>query len=61
METFNTHYVNIEKKLGVSPENYATDTNNSQEIIEDIIRKYQTHPSALKVKEEIFPKLKLRY
>ena len=41
METFNTHYINIEKKLGVPPENYATDTNNSQEIIEDIIRKYQ--------------------
>ena len=40
-EMFNTHYINIVEKLsGVPPENYVIDTNNTQEIIEEIIRKY---------------------
>ena len=45
---FNTHYINIvEKTSGVPPENYVIDTNNTQEIIEGIIRKYERHPSIL--------------
>ena len=42
MEIFNTHYINIvEKTLGL------IGTNNTQEIIEGIIRKYERHPSIL--------------
>ena len=49
VEMFNTHYIYIvEKKSGVPPENYVIDTNNTQEMIEEIIRKYQRHPSTLK-------------
>ena len=48
---FNIHYFNIaEKALGVSLENYVTDTNNGQVIIEGVIRKYERHPSILKIK-----------
>ena len=40
VEMFNSHYINIvEKTLGVPTENYVIDTNNTQEIIEGIIRK----------------------
>ena len=47
---FNLHYINIvEKTSGVPPENYVTDTNNTQEIFEGIIRKYERHPSILKI------------
>ena len=47
----NSHYINIvEKTSGVTSENYVLDTNNTQEIIEGIIRKYDRHPSILKVK-----------
>ena len=47
---FNLHYINIVKKTsGVPPENYVTDTNNTQEIFEGIIRKYERHPSILKI------------
>ena len=36
---FNTHNINIgKKKLGVLPENYVIDTNNTQISIEGIIR-----------------------
>ena len=42
---FNSHYINIvEKTLGVPPENYFIDTNNTQEVIEGIISKYERHP-----------------
>ena len=52
VEMFNTHYLNIvEKALAVPPENYVIDTNNSQEIIEGIIKKYGRHPSILTIKE----------
>ena len=47
MEMFNTHYINIVEKTSVPPENYVIDTNNTQEIIEGIIRKYERHPSIL--------------
>ena len=65
---FNTHYINIlEKKLGVPTENYVIDTNNTQEIIERIIRKCERHPGILKIKNNldssvflISPKLKLQ-
>ena len=51
VEIINTHYINIvEKTLGVQPENYVIDTNNTQKIIEGIIRKYQRHPIKLKIK-----------
>ena len=51
MEMSNSHYINIvEKTSGVTSENYVLDTNNTQEIIEGIIRKYDRHPSILKVK-----------
>ena len=36
--------------MGVPPENYVIDTNNIREIIEGIIRKYERHPSILKLK-----------
>ena len=40
---FNTHYIKIlEKTSGVPTENYVIDTNNTQEIIERIIRKCET-------------------
>ena len=45
MEIFNNHYINIvEKTLGL------IGTNNTQEIIEGIIRKYERHPNILKIK-----------
>ena len=48
---FNTHYINIlEETSGVQPKNYVIDANNAQEIIEAIIRKYERHPSILKIK-----------
>ena len=48
---FNSHYINIvEKTSGVPSENYVIDTNNTREIIEGIIRKYERHPSILKIK-----------
>ena len=51
VEMFNSHYINIvEKTSGVPPENYVIDTNNTQEIIEGIIRKKERHPSILKIK-----------
>ena len=35
VEMYNSYYINIvEKTSGVPPENYVTDTNNTQEIIE---------------------------
>ena len=36
--------------MGVPPENYVTDTNNTQEITEGIIRKNERHSSILKIK-----------
>ena len=51
VEMFNTHYINIvEKTSGVPPENYVIDTNNTQEIIEGIIKIYERRPSILKIK-----------
>ena len=51
VEMFNTHYINIiEKTSGVPPENYVIDTNNTEETIEGTIRKYERHPSTLKIK-----------
>ena len=48
---FNIHYINIvEKTSGVPPENYVIDTNNTQEIIEGIVRKYKRQPRILKIK-----------
>ena len=64
---FNTHYINIvEKTSGVPPENYVIDTNNTLEIIEGVIRKYERHPRILKIKNNFhssitfdFPKVKV--
>ena len=64
---FNTHYINIvEKTSAVPPENYVIDTNNTLEIIEGVIRKYERHPSKLKIKNNFhssitfdFPKAKV--
>ena len=44
------HISIVEKTSGVPPENYLFDTNNAQKIIEGIIRKYERHPSVLKIK-----------
>ena len=50
-EMFNSHYINIvEKTSRVPPENYVIHTNNTREIIEGIIRKYERHPGILKIK-----------
>ena len=44
VEIFNTDYINIvQKTLGVPPENYIIDTNNTPETIEGTIRKYERH------------------
>ena len=49
-----THYINIvEKTSGIPPENYVIDTNNTQEIIEGILRKYKRNPSILKIKNNL--------
>ena len=51
VEMFNSHHIKIvEKTSGVPPENYVIDTNDTQEIIEGIIRKYKRHPSIVKTK-----------
>ena len=51
VEMFNTHYMYIvEKTSGVPPENYVIDTNNTQETIEGITRKYKRRPRTLKFK-----------
>ena len=48
---YNSCYINIvEKTSGAPPENYVIDTNNTQEIIEGIIRKHARHLSILKIK-----------
>ena len=48
---FNSHYINVaDKTSGVPPENYVIDTNNVQEIIEGIIKKYERYQSILKIK-----------
>ena len=48
VEIFNIYYINIvEKTSGVPREKNVIDTNNTQEIIEGIIRKYERHPSML--------------
>ena len=48
---FNSHYINIvEKILSVPPENYVIDINNTQEINERVITKYERYPSILKIK-----------
>ena len=51
VEIFNIYYINIvEKTSGIPREKNVIDTNNTQEIIEGIIRKYERHPSMLKMK-----------
>ena len=51
MEMFNSHYIYIvEKILSVPPENYVIDINNTQEINERVITKYERYPSILKIK-----------
>ena len=51
VEMFNSHHIKIvEKTSGVPPENYVIDTNDTQEIIEGIIRKYKRQPSIVKTK-----------
>ena len=51
VEIFNIYYINIvEKTSGVPREKNVIDTNNTQEIIEGVIRKYERHPSMLKMK-----------
>ena len=51
VEIFNIYYINIvEKTSGVPREKNVIDTNNTPEIIEGIIRKYERHPSMLKMK-----------
>ena len=48
---FSSYYCNIfEKTSGVPTENYIIDTNNTREIIEGVIRKYERHPRILKIK-----------
>ena len=50
VEMFNIHYIDIIKKTSsVPPENYVIDTNNTHEIIKGISRKYERHPSILKI------------
>ena len=51
VEKFNSHYINtVEETLGVSPESYVINTNNTWEIIEGIIRKYKRYPGIFKIK-----------
>ena len=51
VEMFSSYYCNIlEKTSGVPTENYIIDTNNTREVIEGVIRKYERHPSILKIK-----------
>ena len=51
VKMFNNHRINIvEKTSSVPSENYFIDTNNTQEIIEEIIRQYERHPSILRIK-----------
>ena len=67
VEKFNSHFINIAQKTSVVLlENYVIDTNNTQEIIEGIIRKYGRYPSILKTKNNFissitfdFPKAKV--
>ena len=50
VEMFNTHYLHCRKNIGCSTRKYVVDTNNTQETIEGIIRKYKRHPSIPKFK-----------
>ena len=55
VEMFNSHYINtVEETTGVPPKNYVIDTNNTREIIEGIIKKYEKHPSILEIKNNFF-------
>ena len=48
VKKFKTHYINIvEKTLGVPSENYVIDTNNTQEILDETLRKCERHPNIL--------------
>ena len=48
-----TQRVNIlEKASDVPPKNYVIDPNNTQEIIEELTRKYERQPSILKIKNK---------
>ena len=49
---FNKHYINIvEKTSGTPPENLDIDSNNPDEIIKTILKKYENHPSILKIQQ----------
>ena len=51
VEMFSSYYCNMfEKTSGVPTENYIIDTNNTREIIEGVIRKYERHSRILKIK-----------
>ena len=52
VEMFNSRYIReniVEKTSSVPAENYVVDTNDTRELIEGIIRKYERHPSILKM------------
>ena len=62
VEIFNSHHINIvEKTSGFPPENYAIDTNNTREIIEGTIRKYERYPSILKIKNNFVSSITLDF
>ena len=54
VEMFNTHYINIvEKTSGSPPEASFSDISDQKEVIEKIIKKYEKHPSILKIKKKL--------
>ena len=55
------HRVFLQKTSGFPPENYAIDTNNTREIIEGTIRKYERYPSILKIKNNFVSSITLDF
>ena len=56
VELFNNHYINIvEKTSGKPPENCFGNYENNADIVNAIIKKYENHPSILKINENFTP------
>ena len=56
VELFNNHYINIvEKTSGKPPEYSFGNYENNSDIVNAIIKKYENHPSILKINENFTP------
>ena len=60
-QTFNKHYINIvQKSCGNKPNKIGTTLGslNDSDVIDRIIKSYENHPSVLKIKKQVWLRLK---